>query len=66
MEAMRIKLRQLLDEQETDEGWFGAFLSWAKLQLDIHKTPILLNYLDIQEGQELLHAFNSDLRSANI
>jgi hypothetical protein len=62
IEAMRTKLRQLLDAQERDEGWLGAFLSWAKLQLDTHKSPVPLDYLDIQESQDLLHALSAIAR----
>lgn len=58
-EAMRRRLRQLLDNQEEHEGWFNAFVCWAKAQLDTHKSPVPLNLLDIQESQDLLTALST-------
>ena len=56
---MRTRLHQLLDNQERHVGWFNAFLSWAKVQLDTHKSPAPLNLLNLRESQDLLSALST-------
>jgi hypothetical protein len=58
-EAMRTRLRQLLDDQEGHGGWFNTFLSWAKGQLDSQKSPAPLNLMDPDECQDLLSALST-------
>lgn len=58
-DEIRMRMYQLLDQQETHCGWFDSFVSWARTQLDANRSIAPLNLQDLRESQDLLTALSA-------